>query len=72
MALSLSEPLTARSDGGCYPPSRPEESGLSSVANPSTQAAGPVSRHRSSSQGATAIIAPATDLCNDHTGLAPS
>jgi len=60
VALSLSKPLTARLDGGRYPPSRPAESGLSSVAHPSTQAAGPVSRHSSSSQDATAIIAPAT------------
>ena len=72
VALSLSEPLTARPDGGRYPPSRPAESGLSSVAHPSSRAAGPVSRHRSSNQGATAIIAPATDLYSDHTGGTPS
>ena len=42
MALSLSGPRNAVPNGGRYPPSRPVESGLSSVARPQTQAAGPV------------------------------
>jgi len=52
----------ANPDGGRYPPPRPMESGLSSVARPSARAAGPVSRPGSESRGAAAIIAPATDL----------
>jgi hypothetical protein len=52
VALSLSGPRTANPDGGCYPPPRPVESGLSSVARPSTRAAGPVSRPRNQSRGA--------------------
>ena len=49
-------------DGGYYPPPRPMESGLSSVACPLTQAAVLVSRPCSLSPGAAAIIAPATNL----------
>jgi hypothetical protein len=62
VALSLFEPREARPNGGCYPPSRPVESGLSSAACPKAQAAGLVTRPRSLYPGATAIIAPATNL----------
>ena len=62
MALSLSGPRVAVPNGGCYPPSRPVESGLSSVARPRALAAAPVTRRGSVNPGASAIIAPATNL----------
>jgi hypothetical protein len=61
VALSLSGPRIALPDGGRYPPSRPVESGLSSVARPPAQAAGRVSPPCHLSPGAAAIIAPATN-----------
>ena len=71
MALSLSGPRIADPDGGRYPPSRPVESGLSSVARPSNpEPPEPVSRPCSPSPGATAIIAPATNLTFHHTAEA--
>jgi hypothetical protein len=62
VALSLSGPRVAVPNGGCYPPSRPVESGLSSVARPRALAAAPVTRRGSVNPGAAAIIAPATNL----------
>jgi hypothetical protein len=55
-------------DGGRYPPSRPVESGLSSVARPRAQVAGRVSPPCSLSSGAPAIIAPVTNSPSSYGG----
>jgi hypothetical protein len=62
VALSLFEPREARPNGGCYPPSRPVESGLSSAACLRTQPPKPVSQPWSLNPNAPAIITPATHL----------
>jgi hypothetical protein len=68
VALSLSGPRPAVPDGGRYPPSRPVESGLSSVARPRAQVAGRVSPPCSLSSGAPAIIAPVTNSPSSYGG----
>ena len=63
MALSLSGPRIAVPNGGRYPPSRPVESGLSSVACPRDSEPPPrLPGAEALNPGAAAIIAPATNL----------